>query len=274
MPLSRALLLVGLARAEAGSAACWVCAPDTWTPLSQPVHPNVQRGRKFSAEIILSHCRFRIRWLASARAELSSCGFETRAITVYTKCGKLDVGAPAGAKVICSPNRGRNDEAYARHLATGEQGFADVVLFLKDSLIGGSSAEFRKLRVGFCDLARAAVKRGFACGRRPIPSSTPGGRSDFHDSALLAGFQMPVYATTHDQARGTPTVPFNATVRPLAAWLRAVDERVSRRILSSRILPVCYGGTFSAARARIAAVPPTVWRRFADGLSRGRALDE
>lgn len=280
MLLINPLLLASLL----GPTACPTCDPSTWTPLSSPANLSGAGGAggapRYRADIVVSHCRFRIRWLRLFRAELESCGFDVRRVTVYSKCGKADVGAPAGSTVIRLPNVGRCDHSYAHHLAGREEHGADVTLFLKDSILGGSSAEFRALRVGVCSMAHIALTSGFACGRRPIPSAlAPGSsirpvRSDYHDASLLSGFEMPQYVKTHDQKADNPSVAFNASVRPLGAWLRAVDSTLAQSLFRRELVPVCYGGSFAVQGARIRAVPRLTWSRFADELKRGSNIEE
>lgn len=238
---------------------CAACAPTSWTPLSATPTPG--RGPPATVSIVVSHCRFRIRWLASVRAELEACGYAVRApIYVYSKCGKADVGAPPGAVVARLPNVGRCDHTYTHHLAemvVGAGEAADVLLFLKDSFLSGSSPEYKRLRVGTCEMVRIARQHGFGCGRRPMPSALidSGGqrglgaeqqlaegevcpmtalRSDYHATPMLAEFELSSYAKTHDQRRGVrQTAGFTATHRPLRAWIASVGAELAARFGSN-----------------------------------------
>lgn len=262
VPTVKLLLAVALAASRRhqawASCQCPACAATTWTPLSTTTaRANGRRRGRIVVSIVVSHCRFRIRWLANVRAELEACGFAVRApIHVYSKCGKADVGAPPGAIVARLPNVGRCDHTYAHHLAESAGttvGDADVVLFLKDSYLSGSLIEFKRLRIGVCKMARVAWQRGFGCGRRPMPSALADGgqfrglgaeqrlggqagcptttlRSDYHVSATLAEFELSSYAKTHDQRRGVrQKIGFAATHRPLRAWIASVGAELAAR---------------------------------------------
>ena len=307
-------LAAGRARSPLGAhCRCPACAPANWTPLSATTAQATGR-RPTSVEIVVSHCRFRIRWLANVRADLEACGYAVRApIYVYSKCGKTDVGAPPGAVVVRLPNVGRCDHTYAHHLAeartTATRGDADVILFLKDSFLSGSSPEYKRLRMGICEMARVARTHGFGCGRRPMPTATDGARSgqhraqrdvcpttalrsDYHVSAMLAEFELPSYAKTHDQRRGVPqNVGFTATHRPLRAWIASVGAELAarlsanssfagaplellRRALARPLQPVCFGGSFGAATSSIQSLPPTLWGILRTALARGDNIEE
>ena len=324
-----AALAAGSAHRARAQCQCAACAPTNWTPLSASATAAQATGRgpgPKSVGIVVSHCRFRIRWLASVRAELEACGYAVRTpIHVYSKCGKADVGAPPGAVVVRLPNVGRCDHTYAHHLAElvvrerddAVVRDADVLLFLKDSFLSGSSPEFKRLRMGICSMVRIAWLRGFGCGRRAMPSqsaligsggprglgaeqqlaesdacSTTGLRSDYHQSSILAQFELSGYAKTHDQRRGArQRVGFTATHRPLRAWIASVGAELAarfssnaslagapletlRRVLARPLQPVCFGGSFAAATRSIRSLPATLWSVLRAALSRGDNIEE
>jgi hypothetical protein len=306
-----------------GQCQCSECHPANWAPLSAVMTQAHGRGPT-SVSIVVSHCRFRIRWLANVRAELEGCGVAVRATYVYSKCGKADVGAPSDAVVIRLPNVGRCDHSYAHHLAEFGAGLdADVLLFLKDSFLSGSSAEYKMLRMGICGMVQVAWQHGFGCGRSPMPSTLDSGQfgvgeeqrllpgqrarqrgiiprrctqshSDYHVGALLGEFELPSYAKIHDQRRGLrQKIGFMATHRPLRAWIASVGAllaaahglpsntssagaplELSRRVLARRLQPVCFGGSFAAARSSILSLPPPLWSILRSALARGDNIEE
>jgi hypothetical protein len=102
---------------------------------------------------------------------------------------------------------------------------------------------------------------------------------------------------THDQHGLAHSVPFSAPQRPLRAWWEHIDEGLAghhstagarilngsgtvfggltHRLFSSRrLLPVCFGGSFAAARSSIARLPREVWRKLAGALARGDNIEE
>jgi hypothetical protein len=174
-----------------------------------------------AVDIVVSHCKFRLKWLRKTAAELHSCGFAVESVTVYSKCGRSDAGAPLGASVMRLPNVGRCDHTYATYLSDRDPSqLAPIVLFLKDSILAGSAVEYRALRASVCGMAAIAQRRGFGCGRRPIASafvgwpspgqqqcSTASLRSDYHDTALLGETKMPNYVRARPYAALCATHP-------------------------------------------------------------------
>ena len=82
--------------------------------------------------IVISHCARALDWFNDATSSL-----DVRSVTVYSKCGKPVVGAPANARIIQLPNVGRCDHSFAYHMNTlvGTKGMESeyVVLFVKDT---------------------------------------------------------------------------------------------------------------------------------------------
>ena len=201
----------------------------------------------------------------AAMAELRACGVDVRRTTVYSKCGQPPRNAPNGSILETLPNVGRCDHAYAMHAARRYDRLEPLVFFLKDSSRYGSRADYRRLNVGLCGVARAAAGPvGFGCGRRPYVDG-----SAYHWApALLAYSLIEVHAHAWDQAaRPAAALDFFGPFPTLGARLAATPGVLRADELQRRaVVPVCYGGTLAVRRDRLVARPPKFWRTLVESF--------
>ena len=228
--------------------ACADCA-EAW---DAPLTAGPALARRVDAEFVVSHCGYDLGWLADAMAELRACGIDVRRTTVYSKCGRPPRNAPNGSILETLPNVGRCDHAYAMHAARRYDRLEPLVFFLKDSSRYGSRADYRRLNIGLCGVARAAAGPvGFGCGRRPYVDG-----SAYHWApALLAYSLIEVHAHAWDQAaRPAAALDFFGPFPTLGALLAATPGVLHADELQRRaVVPVCYGGTFAAVWISLSA---------------------
>lgn len=290
---------------------CHTCLEGTWHPLTSSTTDVVHwprfdgHGRvadpasPVSAEIVLSHCTLALDWLDAAIEKLADCGVRVGRVSVYSKCGRPVLGAPAGARVMVLPNVGRCDHTYAHHLHTQWDSLAPMIFFMKDSSFAGGVAHAHKMRVPMCSLAGAAHARSFGCGFRPAAAPgelSPLARarvkdracpvqepwSSWHNLSVLGTFQMRQYVTEHAQTDSAAQGGlFNAPVRPLGAWIASVVEGAgladATAVLSrlrQPLVPVCYGGTFATTSAQVRRHERKLWAALAARLSRADNIEE
>ena len=249
-------------------ASCATCGDENWAPLARARGPTPPA----TAELVVAHCSYDLGWLDGFAEALRACAVDVREVYVYSKCGRAPVGAPNGSIATTLPNVGRCDHTYAHHVRRRRKRLRRLVFFLKDSSLHGSRADFRHLSVPACDMARAAAREsgpGFGCGRAPDVDG-----SAYHDTEVLLDFG---HVAEHHHAweqRGetNATAPYfkHANVR---AFLEA-EPNLRAALRLGPVAPVCYGGTFAAARDRILDVPERAWAALERALTRGDNIEE
>ncbi|KAH8047230.1 hypothetical protein JL722_13214 [Aureococcus anophagefferens] len=213
-------------------------------------------------------------WLDGFAEALRACAVDVREVYVYSKCGRAPVGAPNGSIATTLPNVGRCDHAYAHHVRRRRKRLRRLVFFLKDSSLHGSRADFRHLSVPACDMARAAARERAGLRLRPRPTSA----AAYHDTEVLLDFG---HVAEHHHAweqRGATnaTAPYfkHANVRAFLDAEPAVEAALRLGPVAPCVAPVCYGGTFAAARDRILDVPEKAWAALERALTRGDNIEE
>ncbi|KAJ1641207.1 hypothetical protein T492DRAFT_150326 [Pavlovales sp. CCMP2436] len=181
--------------------------------------PATQRNR--TAEIVVSHCRHDLRWLANARAAVEAAGLVLARVTVVTKCGRLGEVAKLpelrGARIITAKNWGRCDHVWALHLANEYARLADVVLFVKDSTFDYPLSEMRAVLLTVPEVLNATATAGLGCFRKPHSVG-----SAWHLRRELFKFRMASYVSADEQAK----------VRHAESELKAASQARTSRLLA------------------------------------------
>lgn len=245
-----------------------------WHPLSTA--PELAPGRRVRAELVVAKCAKPVDWVALEIETLKAQGVDVDRVTVYAKCGHATNSRHTSSKGVfvetrVVPNTGRCDETYARHLRDNYDNLRDLVLFAKDT----SHSRQRKRNIGLVSAARVAAVRGVGCGLKPF-------ETDWALMTQLRNWTIPFYRKAWS---GTSGADFTSPYPQFGAWLGAVlDAGVATatpaqlshlaQVRKARVVPVCFGGTFAAARASIHSVPRATWAFVAASLHRGDSVQE
>ena len=182
------------------------CSDSSWLPLTTGDAAHSRR-RVVRAEMVVSHCKKDLSWLEEAIRQLAeSSQITVVSVNVYTKCNASVGPLPANAKVTVLPNAGRNDHAFAHHLASrSTANLQPLIFFLKDTTWGGSDPLFFELGVPLSKMADAALGSfGFGCGRRP--GRHDGTRRGWGGSGIVALINAATNGTANSKRIGHKVV--------------------------------------------------------------------
>ena len=239
--------------------------------------------------IVISHCARALDWFNDATSSL-----DVRSVTVYSKCGKPVVGAPANARIIQLPNVGRCDHSFAYHMNTlvgaarGSES-TSVVLFLKDTftVLHQTDLEHRDLTEV---VAEASGPSGFSCGKLPnytltFDKTKPFRRAWFdtilnhgaewsfwHDVSEISKFTLDYYVSKgryRNELNEDNKKLFSASAVPsFETWWKMLEAPQLHKIM-----PVCYGGFFAVQTRNIMYAAPAL-ARMQNMLERGDNIIE
>ena len=233
------------------------------------------RDTSLKVSIVISHCAQALDWFNDATSDL-----DVRSVTVYSKCGKPVVGAPANAHIIQLPNVGRCDHSFAYHMNTlggaKRMESESVVLFVKDTFAvpHHTGLEQRDLTEV---VAEASGPSGFSCGKLPNYKLTfdkikPHRKSWFdtifnygaewsfwHDVSEISKFTMDSYVSYgryHSELDEENKKLFSASEVPtFGAWWKMLGAPEL-----NKIMPVCYSGFFAVQTRNIMNAAPSLAR--------------
>ena len=178
-----------------------------WTSATSPLKAPAK-----TAELVVAHCKHDLRWVQGSMAEVQALGLDLTRVTIYTKCNStIDPTDVSDQKVvvISMANVGRNDQAYAHHIAKQHSTLADVVIFIKDTHFDSPLHELRNQTRNTTQLVTAAIAGGFGCGNVPYDV-----HSLWHRRSELLQFRLPSYMSAVQHAE------FRARTGQLNAQLR------------------------------------------------------
>jgi len=248
------------------------------------------RENNLKVSIVISHCERALDWFNDATSSL-----DVRSVTVYSKCGKPVVGAPANARIVKLPNVGRCDHSFAYHMNTlvGAKSIESesVVLFVKDTFTvpHHTHLEHRDLTEV---VAEASGPSGFSCGKLPNSTLTfdktkPFGKAWFdtvfnygaewsfwHDVSETSKFTLDSYVSYgryHNELNEDNNKLFSAgreEIPTFESWWKMLGAPEL-----TRIMPVCYSGFFAVQKRNIMYAAPAL-ARMQNMLERGDNIIE
>ena len=246
------------------------------------------REISLKVSIVISHCARALDWFEDATSSL-----DVRSVTVYSKCGKPVVGAPANARIIQLPNVGRCDHSFAYHMNTlgGAKGMESesVVLSVKDTFTSPHHADLEHRDLTEV-VAEASGPAGFSCGKLPnytltFDKTKPFRKAWFdtifnhgaewsfwHDVSEISKFTLDSYVSYgwyHNELNEENKKLFSVSEVPtFEMWWKMLGAPEL-----DKIMPVCYSGFFAAQKRNIMYAAPAL-ARMQHMLERGDNIIE
>ena len=249
-------------------------------------------------DLVVSHCDISIDWIFEWAAPL----IEFQAITIFSKCDKAVIGAPANSRIVRIGNVGRCDHTYAYYMANyyysheSSSNNSDYVLFLKDNNNEHRNHYSRHKKLN--EMITLSNEFGFACHEetnwvwsdRKSSTSTRdwwlGGLfhpttqiSYYHDWNQLQKFKVEEYSRLgrDDNSQFISQYGNNLgdyakkmSIEPVPETTKSSSSSTTPRL----IVPVCYGGNFLFRKKDNLNRSRDFWERIESSLSRGNNIAE